>query len=823
MRRTATAMETETRTRTPVRVRLSLVLALSAPLPACGGASAPPPAAPAATAASPAAAAETAAAAALGSAATPTSTAAAPEAPPITHPDTPPRVLAGRWSLMPTPVTSFGAVTEGGFVYVLGGYHGTPHDYRPEGQSAAFWRMSLADGTWEALPGIPEGLQGLALVAHAGRVCRVGGMRVDAEGKLHSVAEAACFDTRSRQWSALPPLPEPRSSLDAVALDGRLYVVGGWTLDGDPAAGRFATTWLSLDLRRPGATWQVAEAPVARRGLAVAAPPGRVVAVGGMDASREPLARVDVLDARTGRWSRGPDFPGSPFGVAAVAVGDDVIAAGPDGALHRLRPRAERWEPAGALVFPRLFGRLVRGATPADAPQAARSPVKRAPGARSGSVSVAPAGFAQGAELLALGGIRGMTTDPRTVHVEPVSLRPATAPEVVLLELPYGGRAKNRQGLFVHGDAVHLFGGNVSLEQHDFEPEHFTREHHVLDLPSLRWTSAAPYPVARQTMQTVVLGEGRQARGVSVGGFGHDGSVARTHPESFAFDFRAGTWSSSAPDLPEPRSQFGLVRLAVPAAASAAADRDDALVVLGGLDYDPGRPARDRFRHVTPVLVARPGAPAFAPGGVELPEPRRAAGVAALEGRIYLVGGMAGEFQLVESCRVYDVAARTFAPIACPARTRLNPQLVALEEPGGARALYLVGGTSRQGDDLGPEPTVERYDPASDTWTTVLDRLPVEPRHVRAFAYRGRLAVLSTHTERPVAHLALVSVPALDQGARTASAAGRAPDPTPRRSASLSLQSGTSSRGQIGPSIGSASAASGSEMPPVLTNTKSRM
>jgi hypothetical protein len=733
---------------------------------------------------------------------------------------------------MPTPVTSFGAVTEGGYVYVLGGYHGTPHDYRPEGQSAEFWRMSLADGAWEALPSIPEGLQGLALVAHAGKVCRVGGMRVDAEGKMHSVADAACFDVATRAWSALPPLPEPRSSLDAVAVDGRIVVVGGWTLDGDPSTARFASTWLSLDLRRPGAAWQPAAAPLPRRGLAVAAPTGKVVAIGGMGAERDLIGRVDVLDVRTGRWSRGPEFPGSPFGVAAVAVGEEVVAAGSDGILYRLRPGAERWVPAGALAFPRLFGRLVRGMTSSSGWRARGRPEERA--ATAASASSTERGFARHADVLALGGIRGMTHDPRTAHVEPVALQPPSAADVVLIELPYGGRAKNRQGLFVNGDKVHLFGGNVSLEQHDFEPQHFTREHHVLDLPSLRWSQAAPYPVARQTMQTVVLGEGRAARGISVGGFGHDGNVARTHHESFAFDFRSGTWSEAAPDLPAPRSQFGLVRTAALATGSAEHSRDgtsgDRLVVLGGLDYDPTRPARDRFRHLTSVLVApvvdaaASSVPPFSYDGVDLPEPRRAAGVAELDGRIYLVGGMAGEFQLVDGCRVYDVRARTFAPIACPARTRLNPQLVPLVHPDGSRALYLVGGTSRQGNDLAPEPTIERYGPAADAWTTVLDALPVEPRHVHAFAHGGRLALISTHTDRPVASMAFIAFPVPDQEAGAASPRGtRVAPPSPRRSASLSRQSGTSSRGQIGPSIGNRSAASRSVMPPVLTNTTSRM
>jgi hypothetical protein len=36
-------------------------------------------------------------------------------------------------ALLPTPVTSFGAATLDGRLYVAGGYHGVPHQYTAEG------------------------------------------------------------------------------------------------------------------------------------------------------------------------------------------------------------------------------------------------------------------------------------------------------------------------------------------------------------------------------------------------------------------------------------------------------------------------------------------------------------------------------------------------------------------------------------------------------------------------------------------------------------------------------------------------------------------
>lgn len=610
-------------------------------------------------------------------------------------------------AFLPRPVTSFGAAVAGGRLYVLGGYDGTPHAYTPAGQSGELWSVDLATGRdWRSHPGT-EGLQGLALVTHGERVCRFGGMRADGSGAVRSIAEAACFDPARGAWSDLPSLPDPRSSHDAIVVGDVAYVVGGWKLEGAARGGAFHDTMLALDLAHPERGWREAEVPFARRGLGIAAIGARLIVVGGMEASGDVSRRVDVLELPTGAWSRGPDVPGDAFGVAVVGEGDRVVASGRDGAVHAL-PVGDAlgsWEPVGSLAFPRFFHRLV----------------VRAPG-----------------EVLALGGIRGMTDAPRTAHIESVVLG-RDGPRTIAMELAHPGRARNRQGMFLEGDRLHAFGGNVSLEQHDFEEQHFTAEHQVLDLPSMTWSRAADYPFARQTIQTVVT----DARGIAIGGFGHEGgdrgSAARTHPESFDYDFAADRWTARAP-LPVSRSQFGL------------AQHGDRLWVFGGLDYDPAREGQDAFRHLTEILSGPiDGALERAP--IEMSSPRRAFGGAVLGDRYYVVGGMAGEFELVTDCRAFDFTEARWSEIACPRAPRLNPQLVALGE-----RLYLVGGTASGEGGLAPARSIEVYDPGTNAWSVLLEDAGIEPRHLRAFALRDRLVLFSTHSEDGLARVVMVDV-----------------------------------------------------------------
>jgi N-acetylneuraminic acid mutarotase len=304
--------------------------------------------------------------------------------------------------------------------------------------------------------------------------------------------------------------------------------------------------------------------------------------------------------------------------------------------------------------------------------------------------------------------------------------------------MAYPGRAKNRQGIFLHEDALHVFGGNTSLEQHDFEPENFVADHFRLDLPSMTWSRAADFPFARQTIQTVVLPN--SSIGIAVGGFGHDGSVARTHPESFLYSFADDRWREWIP-LPVARSQFGL------------AATNDSLWVFGGLDYDPTRLESDAFRHLTSILRAPLSEEnrGFEALPVEMPGPRRAFAGILHNGRYYIFGGMAGEFQLVTDCFSLDLSSTQWSEISCPRRTRLNPQIALIGD-----RFYLVGGSSAGDGGIEPERTIEIYDPATDEWSVHERPLPIEPRHLRAFEYRGRLLLFSTHDREPVAHIALI-------------------------------------------------------------------
>lgn len=270
------------------------------------------------------------------------------------------------YPVLPELVTSFGAAICDNALYVYGGHTGKAHSYYRSAQARTLRRLDLKDGkAWESLGEGPE-LQGLAMVAHGGKLYRLGGFTaMNEEGQEHdlrSTADVASFDTAKKEWQPMSPLPEPRSSFDAAVLGDKVYVIGGWQLKGDEESVWHKTAY-ALDLKSDNGAWELLpEPPFQRRALAVAAHDGKIFAVGGMQAEGGPSTRVDVFDPTTGKWSIGPSLEGEPmegFGCSAFATGGKLYVSTIRGNLHRLSADAKSWEIVSQLPSARFFHRML--------------------------------------------------------------------------------------------------------------------------------------------------------------------------------------------------------------------------------------------------------------------------------------------------------------------------------------------------------------------------------------------------------------------------------------------------------------------------------
>jgi len=271
---------------------------------------------------------------------------------------------------LPEAFSSFGAAVADGHVYVYGGHTGTTHTYSTASVTGKFRRLNLArpELGWGELPG-QLGLQGLALVAHQGKLIRVGGMQPrNAPGSKAdnvSVASCAAFDPKTKQWTALPDLPAGRSSHDAVVVGDALIVVGGWQMKGQGEKSVWHDTALLLDLAKPDAQWEAVPQPFERRALQLAALGGKVYVICGMNSENEMEKEVTVFDPASKRWTCLASLPGpimNGFTPAAAVLGDALHVSPADGKLYRLNAKQDAWDEVDKLATKRIVHRMVPAA-----------------------------------------------------------------------------------------------------------------------------------------------------------------------------------------------------------------------------------------------------------------------------------------------------------------------------------------------------------------------------------------------------------------------------------------------------------------------------
>jgi non-specific serine/threonine protein kinase len=192
-------------------------------------------------------------------------------------------------------------------LYVFGG--------NSAGQPTA--RVFRLDGNaWTERASMPLPRSQAAAVAVGDTIYVVGGITTGSR----LVPDTFAYDTVADRWRTVAAIPTPRDHLAAALLDGRVCAVGGRRLSLDQ-------NLASLECYSPrDDRWEkLSSAPTARGGVGAAVVDGRLFFIGGEQPSGT-FRQVEIYDAATATWSRGPDLPTPRHGIAVAAVGRTVYA-----------------------------------------------------------------------------------------------------------------------------------------------------------------------------------------------------------------------------------------------------------------------------------------------------------------------------------------------------------------------------------------------------------------------------------------------------------------------------------------------------------------
>ena len=213
-----------------------------------------------------------------------------------------------------------GTATIDGKLYVVGGCINT--DCRI-GVTNILERYDPAFDTWEILTPMPTPRGDLAAGAIDGKLYVIGGF-ADC-GACVPLNKLEVYDPATDSWdTTLAPMPTGHTGLTASVLDGKLYAVGG---------NQFGTSTGTVELYDPVTdTWDTKSAmPTARVYHSADVIDGQLLVTGGWDISVTPAEFLDTLEIynpSTDTWMTDTPMPAARLGAGAGVIDGKLYVAG---------------------------------------------------------------------------------------------------------------------------------------------------------------------------------------------------------------------------------------------------------------------------------------------------------------------------------------------------------------------------------------------------------------------------------------------------------------------------------------------------------------
>jgi len=238
-----------------------------------------------------------------------------------------------------------GVASISGTIYVMGGYTGS---LRQQVTSSVLFCNTLATPTcWTSIAPMLTARESLAAVSLNGKVYAIGGdSGATSTTSVGAVNAVEVYDPTANTWTSKAPIPTATTAAGAVAVNGKIYVIGG-------ADANFNAI-LTLAIYDPGTdTWSQAATPVPAdaAGAFCDVLNGKIYCIG---------ASTNVYDPSLDAWSTAAPPPANAVNAAVVAVNGKIYAVGgflganPTNTVAMYDPAGNTW--TFLAPFPNLRG-----------------------------------------------------------------------------------------------------------------------------------------------------------------------------------------------------------------------------------------------------------------------------------------------------------------------------------------------------------------------------------------------------------------------------------------------------------------------------------
>jgi N-acetylneuraminic acid mutarotase len=262
---------------------------------------------------------------------------------------------AGRWLEMPRlPIATaeMGVIAHDGKVHVIGGYarHNVNSDFHQV--------YNPVTKTWAFAAPVPYACNHLSLAAIGRKIYSFGGF-IEQNRCPHS--KCFVYDADADAWEKLPDLLRPRGAISAVALDGKIHLLGGRDIRSldrhevyDPETKKYT---IVSDMRGSTPTQPFAGQ---RCHMGAVVVDGAIHLIGGRKDSYDFNTSLhSVYDLQSDGWSFRAPMPTPRSGLSCVYASGKIIAFGGEapGVVFEVNeaydPKTDRWEVLAPMPVPR--------------------------------------------------------------------------------------------------------------------------------------------------------------------------------------------------------------------------------------------------------------------------------------------------------------------------------------------------------------------------------------------------------------------------------------------------------------------------------------
>ena len=250
---------------------------------------------------------------------------------------------ADRWTRkkdMPLPAHHVGVAEQGGKIYVFGGAAqpkaGGPN-YIPVNNA---WEYDPVADTWRALAPMPSTRIAVAAVAVGGRIYVMGGagnypqrdgMALNANEPHRVLDTNEVYDPATNRWETRQTMPTPRSHMSASAAGGKIYLLGGRVASMAVSNGSTIDIVEEYDPATDRWGFLKLRMPTPRDSAMAVTYQNRIHVIGGQSitAISNSVSRAhEVYDPASNTWTPLPNLPLARHGMTGALIGNRLHVVG---------------------------------------------------------------------------------------------------------------------------------------------------------------------------------------------------------------------------------------------------------------------------------------------------------------------------------------------------------------------------------------------------------------------------------------------------------------------------------------------------------------